>query len=290
MVHTSTFFAKSLCLYNRGSTLLCTTVECALITKFVCFLTGSSVFSPVSSPDPVPVLDEVTRIDTTATTTTTTTTTNISRATSTSAHIPKLSPAPAATAAVKSPSKPVNTREVSPSVTKKQPMAKTKKYNPKDVEFKDIKDIPHDLLCSVAECFDQLQLVCRICFFESNCVLLVKKNKKTTGCDKDHIPWKPIRVIPKSPLCMHMSSIHYNRIPIPPLPKHMRQTSTPFVVCKKNNHSSCFAMSRGTNPWFPHTAEELVIWTVERETGRSALVHASLCSYSFFVKCFFIVL
>ena len=31
------------------------------------------------------------------------------------------------------------------------------------------------------------------------------------------------------------------------------------------DHSVCFDKTRDNNPWFPHTIEEMVIWTVERE-------------------------
>ena len=136
-----------------------------------------------------------------------------------------------------------------------------RKYNAKDVSFVSISDIPSDLLASVAVCFKDMQLVCRICFFESNCTLLIKK--KDRSCGKDHVPWKPIKVIPRSALCS--SPLEF--IPLPPLPKHMQQYSIPFVVCKKTDHRTCYAMSKGTNPWFPHTVEELVVWTVERECG-----------------------
>ena len=134
------------------------------------------------------------------------------------------------------------------------------------MSFLVIKDIPLDLLVSVAECYRDMQLVCRICFFESKGTALVtmkEKTEKTTRCNCDHVPWRPIKVIPRSPLCA--SATKY--IPLPPLPNHMKQSSTPFVACKKNDHKSCYVMSIGTNPWFPHTVEELVIWTVERETG-----------------------
>lgn len=137
-----------------------------------------------------------------------------------------------------------------------------KKYNPKDVSFVVIDDIPPELLSSVAESFKRVQLVCRICFFESKCKALVyRKGKKCEN--KEHSPWKAIKVIPSSPMCSSLSEY----IPIPPLPKHMKHSDTPFVACKKHDHKTCFNMSRGTNPWFPHSVEELVIWTVERACG-----------------------
>lgn len=35
------------------------------------------------------------------------------------------------------------------------------------------------------------------------------------------------------------------------------------------DHRACFEKTRENNPWFPHAVEEMVIWTVERETGKT---------------------
>jgi hypothetical protein len=156
----------------------------------------------------------------------------------------------------------LDSKHTSPSSTQAKPKSGAKVYHPTDFSFTDIRDIPTDLLNSVAESYRSMRIVCRICFFESNCTSLAGKKKERT-CAKDHLPWKPIKVIPKSPLCQTQSIY----VPLPPLPKHMKQSSVPFVVCKKTDHRTCFAMSKGTNPWFPHTVEELVVWTVERELG-----------------------
>lgn len=143
-------------------------------------------------------------------------------------------------------------------------------YDPKKTEFVSIKDIPVDLLCAVAECFHNRLFVCRICFFESHCSKLVSKieTKQAIMCENGHTPWKQIKVVPHCKLCITPA----DHAPIPPLPKHMKNSNIPFAVCKKNEHQTCYAMSRGTNPWFPHTVEELVIWTVEREKGTCSCV------------------
>lgn len=140
-----------------------------------------------------------------------------------------------------------------------------KLYDPKKTEFVSIKDIPVDLLSAVAECFHNRLFVCRICFFESLCSKLVSKiqTKQAIMCELGHTPWKQIKVVPRCKLCITPSE----HAPIPPLPKHMKNSNIPFAVCKKTEHQTCYAMSRGTNPWFPHTVEELVIWTVERDRG-----------------------
>lgn len=149
--------------------------------------------------------------------------------------------------------------------TSAEPKTKKQLYDPKTTEFVSIKDIPADLLVAVAECFHNRLFVCRICFFESNCSKLVSKieTKQAIMCENGHTPWKQIKVVPHCKLCITPA----NHAPIPPLPKHMKNSNIPFAVCKKAEHQTCYAMSRGTNPWFPHTVEELVIWTVEREKG-----------------------
>ena len=168
--------------------------------------------------------------------------------------VPK-SPAAIATSAVQPASK-----------SSTAPKMKKQLYDPKNTEFVSIKDIPTDLLMAVAECFHNRLFVCRICFFESNCSKLVSKieTKQAIMCENGHSPWKQIKVVPRCKLCITPA----DHAPIPPLPKHMKNCNIPFAVCKKAEHQTCYAMSRGTNPWFPHTVEELVIWTVEREKGR----------------------
>jgi hypothetical protein len=47
----------------------------------------------------------------------------------------------------------------------------------------------------------------------------------------------------------------------------MMNNKGPFKVCSMAHHKSCFDKTKDNNPWFPHTVEEMVIWTIERETG-----------------------
>ena len=140
-----------------------------------------------------------------------------------------------------------------------------KMYQPKGLEFVTISDIPIELVVGVAECFKSVTFVCRVCYFESDCKILIKKVEVDSVfvCPNGHSPWKQIKVIRSCSICVSPSEW----IPIPPLPKHMKQSKTPFVICKKEDHHTCYAMSKGTNSWFPHTVEEMVIWTVERDTG-----------------------
>lgn len=141
-----------------------------------------------------------------------------------------------------------------------------KKYDPKVLSFTSVSDIPKELLSAVAACFKQRLLICRICFFESHCKILSSKKETRNTCEKGH-PWRQITVIPQCTLCITPKPF----IPIPPVPKHMKHSRSPFLVCKKENHATCYNMSKTTNPWFPHTVEELVIWTVERDEGHLTL-------------------
>ena len=135
-------------------------------------------------------------------------------------------------------------------------------FDPEKTVFNSISDIPGDLLTEVAQCFQKRMLICRICYFESHCKELSSKKTTRNTCEKGHA-WKPVRVVPSCSLCISPSTF----ISILPLPKHMKHCNSPFQVCKKTDHQTCFFMSKNTNPWFPHTVEELVIWTVEREKG-----------------------
>ncbi len=59
----------------------------------------------------------------------------------------------------------------------------------------------------------------------------------------------------------------------------MKSSKNLFEMCKKTDHSVCYAMSRDTNPWFPHTIEELVVWIVERDTGELDLCFGLIRGY-----------
>ena len=137
----------------------------------------------------------------------------------------------------------------------------TPKYDARDVVFQCIEDIPQELLVGVSLCFKLHEVVCRQCFFTSGCRQLTT-TKKSTTCSEGH-HWRPLIIMPGSRLCSNYN--HSRFIPVLPIPKHMKDASSPFCICKKNDHAQCYQMSKSTNPWFPHTVEELVIWTVERE-------------------------
>ena len=144
-----------------------------------------------------------------------------------------------------------------------QPQNVEPKYSASNATYENIHDIPLDLLNAVAFCFQYHKIVCRACFFNSGCrVTTCKKSEKGSFCSEGH-PWRPLIVMPGCRLCSNYNpSVH---IPVLPIPKHMKSVTSQFLICRKTDHKTCYYMSKNTNPWFPHTVEELVIWTVERE-------------------------
>ena len=54
-------------------------------------------------------------------------------------------------------------------------------------------------------------------------------------------------------------------------------------MCKYKDHNECYQKAREIDPWFPHSLEEIIIWTVERETGErtmnSLYNYIGLCQY-----------
>ena len=135
------------------------------------------------------------------------------------------------------------------------------KYDARNVTFQHIQDIPQDLLMAVALCYKFHKVVCRQCFFSSGCTQLTAMQNQSLCLEGHH--WRPLIIMPGCRLCLNFTTSWH--IPVLPIPKHMKDATSPFCICKKEDHQQCYQMSKSTNPWFPHTVEELVIWTVERE-------------------------
>ena len=136
-------------------------------------------------------------------------------------------------------------------------------YFPESCTFADMESIPHKLLAAVAECYSNRRSVCRVCYFSQNGKSQTLSPRVSNACEKGHF-WKPLCVVPCCKMCAGPSEW----VAIFPAPQHMQSLTTPFTMCnKKDGHRSCFDMARSQNPWFPHTVEEMVIWTVERYTG-----------------------
>ena len=142
-------------------------------------------------------------------------------------------------------------------------------YEPSSEIFASVSDIPKDLLGAVAKCYDSRLNTCRECFYGSlnskkynGHPTLSSKQENSSTCERGHY-WRPVRVIPSCNMCVSYGSY----VAIPSIPSHMCHLKSPFKVCNNGEHDYCFDRSRTVNPWFPHTIEEMVIWTVERDTG-----------------------
>jgi hypothetical protein len=149
----------------------------------------------------------------------------------------------------------------------------TPKYNAKNVGYEYIDVIPGDLLAAVALCYQSLQVACRQCFLTGgSCQVTTAKRKSSSSssssdtCSEGHA-WRPLTVIPGCRLCTHGRNNPGYHVPVLPVPRHMKGSPAQFCICKKNNHGQCYKLT--TNPWFPHSVEELVIWTIERERSVS---------------------
>lgn len=111
------------------------------------------------------------------------------------------------------------------------------KYAPDKCLYTSISSIPNDLLFSISKSYESRLTVCRTCFFESlsgrgyhsgpqPVVTLKAEGGKTNHtCERGHV-WRGLRVIPSSPLCQSYADY----IAIPPVPKHMQTSKSPFKV------------------------------------------------------------
>ena len=86
--------------------------------------------------------------------------------------------------------------------------------------------------------------------------------KSLESCSEGH-PWRPLVVLPGCRLCSNPT--HTVHVPVLPIQRHAKENSAPFSICKKPDHQQCYVVAKTTDPAHPHSVEELVIWTVERE-------------------------
>ena len=153
----------------------------------------------------------------------------------------------------------------------------TPKYSSKNTCFEYVVDIPLDLMGAVALCYQYHKTVCRQCFFTSGGrqVTTARKRQSDT-CSEGH-SWKTLVIIPGCRLCSNTThSIH---VPILPLPRHVKENSVPFCVCRKSDHQQCFVACLTSDPTHPHSVEELVVWTVERERCELSILLHKFCMY-----------
>ena len=142
------------------------------------------------------------------------------------------------------------------------------KFSISKTKFKSVEQIPQQLLESVATCYSQRIEACRWCFL----TYLPSTRKKiqslsvtsTSICKKCLRNNKTITVIPASDLCE--TSPYGKFVAIPPTP--IRKANIPvFYYCPKSRetskHKRCLLLTRKEDAWFPHSIEEMVIWTIE---------------------------
>ena len=143
------------------------------------------------------------------------------------------------------------------------------KYDPKKTKFPHARNIPEELLDDVISCFNKKEVVCRKCFYENGKRSMFVKHPRGGGdvCQNCKImvpPLVPLIVIPASERCV--SNLPCSGwVALPPRPT---DRSTYEYCGKGGTHSRCFSYLY-RNLWFTHTVEELVVWTIERDTGKS---------------------
>ena len=141
--------------------------------------------------------------------------------------------------------------------------------------FASVEQIPQHLLESVSTCYSQRIQACKWCFLThlpSKLKQLHLISVPTTGicrrCLRNNNG--TITVIPASDLCE--TSCYGNFVAIPPTPSHTDKIKT-FQCCSKyektsSEHKECLLLTRKGNAWFPHSIEEMVIWTIEYKQGK----------------------
>ena len=147
--------------------------------------------------------------------------------------------------------------------------------------FASVKQIPQHLLESVSTCYSQRIQACTWCFLTylpSTKKQLQSISVVTTGiCRKCLRNNGTITVIPASNLCE--TSCYGNFVAIPPTPNHTDNIKS-FQCCKKyekvSEHKKCLQLTRRGNAWFPHSIEEMVIWTIEYKTGKIIIIGTQL--------------
>lgn len=136
-------------------------------------------------------------------------------------------------------------------------------YDPTQIRYPKIDNIPKKLLDSIVACYKQHRYVCQPCYYEKSLMspFVQHPDSKTRICKACQMPGKAVLVIPSSDMCIKVA----DWIPIPPRPAH--RDPQPYEYCGKMDHNRCYKFLY-KEMWFAHTVEELVIWTVERDTDK----------------------
>ena len=121
-------------------------------------------------------------------------------------------------------------------------------------------------------CYSEKVKACKWCFLthlpstREQLQLMLIPDKDT--CRKCLQKNGAITVIPASDLCE--DSCYGNFVAIHPAPFHKSNINV-FHYCTKYKelfkHKQCLLLNLRENPWYPHSVEEIVIWTVEYNQG-----------------------
>ncbi|XP_065891374.1 3'-5' exoribonuclease HELZ2-like isoform X2 [Dysidea avara] len=149
-------------------------------------------------------------------------------------------------------------------------------YSLKGTNFTSVDEIPIHLLESISTCYSQKIQACYWCFLThlpSTRQQLLSMSVASGVCRKclrQRTRDELIIVIPASNLCE--PSVYGKYVGIPPTPKHTDRI-TSFKYCNKYertaDHTTCLRLTRRGNAWYPHSVEEIVIWTIEYKQGIS---------------------
>jgi len=149
-----------------------------------------------------------------------------------------------------------------------------KQYSLEGTKFMTVDKIPVHLLESISTCYSQKIQACRWCFLThlpSTQQQLQSMSVARGVCKKCLRQRTGNEVIPVIPACNLCEPSAYGKfVGIPPTPTHNKKIKA-FMYCNKHNrtvdHTRCLQLTRRGNAWYPHSIEEMVIWTVEHKQG-----------------------
>jgi len=135
---------------------------------------------------------------------------------------------------------------------------KSAPYHPHHVMFSSVAKIPRELLQSVAHCYVDRHVVCPSCFVAINPTTRTElrqiSRQLSSPCHSCGQSLQPLTIIPASPLCYNATAF------VAILPSPMNSA---FIQCCPN--IAC----RNQFCSLAHSVEELVIWCIELESGRT---------------------
>ena len=138
-----------------------------------------------------------------------------------------------------------------------------------------VDEIPVHLLESISTCYSQKIPSCRWCFLthlpstQQQLLSMSIFGGVCRKCLRQRTGDEIMTVIPASNLCE--PSAYGKFVGIPPTPTHTDKIKA-FKYCNKYEktalHTKCLHLTKRSNTWYPHSVEEIVIWTVEYKQGR----------------------